>query len=363
MRRLGISIYPARSTFEQDQAYLDLAHQYGYSRVFTSLLEINGDQTAVIKRFKQVIAYANTLGFKVIIDMNPRLFKQLGVSYDDLHFFDQLGVWGIRLDEGFTGMEEARMTRNPYGLKIEINMSAGTHYLDNIMTYSPQRDNLLGCHNFYPQRYTGLGTPFLIKWSRLFRKYGLHTAAFVNAPTATFGPWPVQDGLPTLEQDRDLPIAAQVKHLLLTDLIDDVIIGNAYAKEEDLKAAAEAFFAKRPSLNVILNQETTVLERQAILENVHLYRGDYSEYVLRDTQTRVKYRDEDFSAHDNHGTIKAGDLIIVNNDYGQYKGELQIARCEFANDGRRNVVGHLAPAEAFLLAYLQPWSTFELKQV
>lgn len=61
LRRLGISIYPARSTFEQDQAYLDLAHQYGYSRVFTSLLEINGDQTAVIKRFKQVIAYANTL--------------------------------------------------------------------------------------------------------------------------------------------------------------------------------------------------------------------------------------------------------------------------------------------------------------
>ena len=39
MGKLGISIYPERSNFEADKAYLDLAHQYGYTRVFTSLLE------------------------------------------------------------------------------------------------------------------------------------------------------------------------------------------------------------------------------------------------------------------------------------------------------------------------------------
>ena len=36
MGKLGISIYPERSTFEKDKAYLDLAHKYGFKRVFTS---------------------------------------------------------------------------------------------------------------------------------------------------------------------------------------------------------------------------------------------------------------------------------------------------------------------------------------
>ena len=49
MGKLGISIYPERSTFEADKAYLDLAHQYGFKRVFTSLLEINGDKDEAMR--------------------------------------------------------------------------------------------------------------------------------------------------------------------------------------------------------------------------------------------------------------------------------------------------------------------------
>ena len=106
--------------------------------------------------FSQTIDYANRLGFQTIVDINPALFKELKISYDDLSFFKKLNIWGLRLDEGFTGAEEARMTRNPYGLKIELNMSRGTNYLASIMAYEPDRDNLLGCHNFYPQAFTGL---------------------------------------------------------------------------------------------------------------------------------------------------------------------------------------------------------------
>ena len=31
------------------------------------------------------------------------------------------------------------MTRNPYGIKIEINMSSGTSYVDNIYTHQTQK--------------------------------------------------------------------------------------------------------------------------------------------------------------------------------------------------------------------------------
>ncbi|MGC3858530.1 MupG family TIM beta-alpha barrel fold protein, partial [Enterococcus faecalis] len=83
-----------------------------------------------------VVDYANQLGMEVMVDINTALFEQLGISYDDLSFFHEMGAYGIRLDLGFTGQEEANMTRNPYGIKIEINMSSGTSYVDNIMAYS-----------------------------------------------------------------------------------------------------------------------------------------------------------------------------------------------------------------------------------
>lgn len=207
MGKLGVSIYPERSNFEADKAYLDLAHQHGFKRVFTSLLEIDGDKEGVLAAFKKVVDYANQLGKEVMVDINLGLFTQLNISYDDLSFFHEMGADGVRLDIGFTGAEEARMTRNPYGIKIEINMSQGTTYVDSIMDYSPDTEKLLGSHNFYPHRYTGLEFNHYLKCTEKFKGYNLNTMAFVNSQAATFGPWPTQDGLCTLEDHRSLEIA------------------------------------------------------------------------------------------------------------------------------------------------------------
>lgn len=311
MGKLGISIYPERSTFEKDKAYLDLAHKYGYKRVFTSLLQINDDKEKVLSEFKEVVDYANSLGMEVMVDINPALFEQLEISYDDLSFFHKMGAYGVRLDIGFTGAEEAKMTRNPFGIKIEINMSSGTNYVDNIMSYSPNTDNLLGSHNFYPHRYSGLGYEHFVFCSEKFRKYNLNTMAFVNSQSAEFGPWPTQDGLCTLEDHRDLEIATQVKHLILTGLIDDISIGNAYASEEELKEMAEAFNADYPTLKVDTEEGITENERICLFDNLHSYRGDRSEYILRSTMTRVYYKDKDFPPH-NTRDMHHGDVLIDN---------------------------------------------------
>ncbi|TLG81358.1 DUF871 domain-containing protein [Vagococcus zengguangii] len=359
MGKLGISIYPERSTFEKDKEYLDLAHKYGFKRVFTSLLQIKGDKDQVLADFKKVVDYANSLDYEVMVDINPGLFDQLGISYDDLSFFHEMGADGIRLDIGMTGSEEARMTRNPYGIKIEINMSGGTSYVDNIMSYSPNTNNLLGSHNFYPHRYTGLDYQHFVNCSEQFRQYNLNTMAFVNSHAATFGPWPTQDGLCSLEDHRDLEIATQVKHLMLTGLIDDITIGNAYASEEELKAMAESFTAEFPSIKVVPAEDITENERICLFDNIHSYRGDRSAYMLRSTMTRVYYKDKDFPAH-NTVDIVRGDVLVDNEGYGQYKGETQIALKEMKNDGRVNVVGKISDDELFLLEFLKPWSSFKL---
>ncbi|MBA1393251.1 DUF871 domain-containing protein, partial [Lactobacillus sp. XV13L] len=261
------------------------------------------------------------------------------------------------------GMEEAAMTHNQYGLKIELNMSRGTNYLDSIMAYDPEGDNLIGCHNFYPQEYTGLGEEIFLDYSMQYRDYGLHTAAFISSKEAQFGPWPVHEGLPTLESDRKRNIFSQVTHLRLTKVIDDIIIGNAFASEDELAAAAKAFTSPFPVLGVDFEGEVQPLERKICLQEPHLYRGDASDYLLRDTKPRVVFAEESIPATNAaNASFERGDVAIVNDDYPRYKGELQIVQRPFENDGRRNLVGHLRSDDMDLLALIEPWSTFMLQE-
>ena len=364
MKQLGISLYPEQSTFEQDKEYMDLAHHYGYSRIFTSLLQLkSASGEDILAKLKKDVAYANELGFKTVVDINPVLFKELKIDYNDLVFFKDLGVWGLRLDEGFSGMEEAAMTHNPYGLKIELNMSRGTNYLDSIMAYDPEVDNLIGCHNFYPQEYTGLSEKFFNEYSQKYRDYGLHTAAFISSKNAQFGPWPVHEGLPTMESDRQRNIFSQVTHLRLSKMIDDIIIGNAFASEDELAAAAKAFKSPFATLTMEFDEGTKPIERTICLKESHLYRGDASEFLLRDTQPRVIYAKEDIPAHNNNKpTFERGDIVVVNDQYPRYKGELQIVLTPFPNDGRRNLVGRLCADDLDLLQKIEPWSTFILQE-
>ena len=110
MKQLGISIYVEKTSFEDNITYLKLAHKYGFTRIFTCLLSVEGDKEKIVREFKDVIAEANKLGMQVIADVSPRVFKELGISYNDLSFFNSLGAYGIRLDMGFSGLEESIMT-------------------------------------------------------------------------------------------------------------------------------------------------------------------------------------------------------------------------------------------------------------
>ncbi|GEK89669.1 hypothetical protein SAMN04488100_12137 [Alkalibacterium putridalgicola] len=358
MKKIGISIYPSKSEFEQDKTYLDLAHKYGFTRIFTSLLEIEGDGSEIIEKYKRIIEYGNKLGMETMLDINPKLFGQLGVSYDDLSFFKSFGASGIRLDLGFSGAEEALMTKNEHGLKIEVNMSSGTKYIDNVMSYCPNREHLLASQNFYPQRYSGLAHDHFEQTTAQYNDYRLNTAAFITSQVGELGPWEMQDGLCTLESHRTLPIELQIAHYKLMDTIDDVLIGNAYASEEELRKVSEIFHSPHHLLPIVFNKDATELERKVILNEVHSYRGDRSTYMIRSTQTRVKYKEETFPVGKTD-TMQKGDVVIGNDTFGQYKGETQVVIQEMEDDGTRNIVGTVQEDALFLLDYLEPWTSFK----
>ncbi|WP_308687897.1 DUF871 domain-containing protein [Streptococcus oralis] len=356
MRKLGVSVYPGHNEIDDILAYLDLASKYGFSRVFTCLLSV-GNQEKTISDFKKAVKFAVSRGMEVIADVDLSVFDKLNLKYDDLTFFKDMGLTGIRLDGGFSGREEADMTFNPQGLVIELNMSIENRYLENIAAYQPNFENLIGCHNFYPHRYTGLSIEHFMSTSKRYKSLGLRTAAFVNSKTAKTGPWPVEEGLCTLELHRDWEITSATKWLWATELIDDVIIANSFASEEELRALSEI----NPyllSLDCELAKEDTKVERRIILEEPHLVRGDSSDYMLRSSQSRITHRGEYFAPHNTH-TIQRGDILIDNSLYTKYAGEAQIALLQMENVGKTNVVGRVLERDLPLLDMLKAWQKFK----
>lgn len=364
MARLGISIYPEHSGLQEDIAYIKKAGTYGFKRIFTCLLSMEGkSRETVIEEFKARADAAHQAGLEIITDVSPAVFSRMGITYEDLSVFGEMHVDGIRLDEGFDGMKESLMTYNPQGLKIELNASTQLVYVANVMDHHPDKSKLITCHNFYPQQYTGLSLDHFNRCNSVMKGMGLQVAAFVssNAP-GTYGPWPVNEGLCTLEMHRFTPMDFQVRHLFATGMVDDVIIANAYASDEEMAACA----AVNPSIltfGLELEKELTPLEQKILYyEPKHVVRGDLSEYMIRSTWPRVTYADEPLPAA-NTRDLKRGDVVILNEGYSKYKGELHIVLKDMPNDGRKNVIGRLPDYEHVLLDYIEPWKVFAFREV
>lgn len=363
MGKLGISIYVEKTTEEEIFKYIDKAAKCGFSRIFSCLLSVNETKEVITEKFKRINEYAHKNNFEVIVDVSPRVFDELGISYKDLSFFKEIGADGLRLDAGYSGLEESLMTFNPQDLKIEINMSNNTNYIDTIMDYMPNKENLIACHNFYPHRYSGLNLEHFKACTNRFKKYGLRTAAFITSTKeGTFGPWPVTDGLPTLEMHRELPIEIQAKHLIALGNIDDIIISNCYPSDEELESIAN-MKKNMVTFDIILNEETPEVERKILFEEIHFNRGDFSDNLLRSTQSRVKYKGHKFDLFNAPEIIKRGDIVIESSEYGHYAGEVQIAVQDMKNSGKSNVVGRIREVELFLIDYIKPWQKFSFREI
>lgn len=362
MKKIGISIYPSKSKKKNDILYITRAAELNFTRLFISLLEINDDKNKILKDFKEIISVAKENNFEVIVDVSPSIFKQLNISYSDLIFFKELGADGIRLDLGFSGVEEAEMTHNPYNLLIEINMSHGTNYLENIISRQPRAGFLIGSHNFYPHEFTGLDIDYFEFCNQKFRAQNITTAAFINAPNGTFGPWPLEEGICTLEAHRHLSIEAQAAHLLFSNTIDCIIIGNAYASDEELVAVSRINQLRSIPIRVELKDNLSSVERDILLNNTHIYRGEVSPFVYRTkSDGRKKYAKQSIIPQ-NCISIEKGDILIDNDLYLQYKGELQIAKLARDKNEKVNVVGQVIKDDLLVLETMKPWATFHIEE-
>ncbi|MCD7950262.1 MAG: MupG family TIM beta-alpha barrel fold protein [Erysipelotrichaceae bacterium] len=382
MHKLGISVYPDKSDINEVYAYMEKAASLGFTRIFTCFLSVPDDEreTYLKTTFKDFMKKAHELGFEVAADTNPEVFKLIGASPDNLKPFADLGLDIIRLDGNFGTQGDIAVTRNPYNIKIEFNasMDAGVELLIN---NGGNKDQIIMCHNFFPERYTGLDFDLFQEFNAYWKELNLHTAAFVSSNNEhTIGPWQVFCGLPTVEIMRGLPIDLQARYLLATGDVDDILVGNYPATDEELEALSKV------NLQAI---EFRVDEAEGITDNEraimyefapHWDRYDHSSFMLRSSFARVWFKsqksvqDPTVSSNVSYQVTSQsipyrdpgkpvftkGDVLVVNDNLAHYRGELEIVLTEIPNDGERNLVATVKPEEIMLLDFIKPGHHFKI---
>lgn len=208
MLKLGISVYPDIQSFDEIKSYIELAGKYGFTRVFSSMWSVEGTKEEILDYFREFISVSHENHMEVDLDVNPDLFEKLGASFDDISVFADLGVDILRMDSPFGVEKTAVLINNPYGILVELNASIVMEgYIDSIRKAGAGDKRILACHNFYPQRYTGMKWQKYLDNNKLFKKDDVEVGAFITSQNEnTCGVWGAICGLPTVERMRDLPL-------------------------------------------------------------------------------------------------------------------------------------------------------------
>ena len=377
MLSLGVSLYPEQETKREIEEYLSLAKKYGFSKVFTSMFSVEGSVEDILNYFKDLCDSAHRYDMKVYGDCNARFFMQVKASADDLSFFKKMGLDVLRLDLMFNDERDVKIVNNKEGLGVQLNASL-VDSVRHIIELGGNKERIIGSYNFYPLRNTGADDEDIIATNRFFKEEGMKTQIFITSTRkGTHGPWPISDGLPTIEMDRDLPIGLQVRHDLALGC-DELIIGNAFASEEELKEVAEMmkqiyvygedrpfYFPgirdqipigdiERVPLKIDLDEGVTDTEKELLFEfNKHNV-SEYIHTIIRSRWARMDFRYTPIPARKcNKEFFEDGDVLIINDNVPRYKGEVHIARKKIANDGTMNYAGRIKEEEMFLLDLLK----------
>jgi uncharacterized protein len=219
--RLGVSAYPADEEAAED--LFARAAGYGASMAFTSM-HLPEDSPARARAAITVLGRAaRTHGLELVCDVSPRTRDLLGD--DPWATLARAGVDRLRLDDGFGPDEVAQVLRHlPVARNASTEGPPGCGPAGGARgTGGPVAGDVLGVHNFYPRRGTGLALATVGSSAQAWHAVGLRVGAFVSGDARRRGP--LGDGLPTVEDHRDRDPAAQAASLLAVGC-DVVLVGD-----------------------------------------------------------------------------------------------------------------------------------------
>jgi len=358
MQTLGVSVYPEMRPLDEIKNYLKLASSHGFTHVFSSMFSMPGTNDEVLSCFQSLLSAAHQYGMRVSLDINPECMERLGARPGDLSVFEGIGADILRMDGAYEEADNICMLQNPYGIQIEYNASTLTpQQMESLLNGGVDKSRILACHNFYPQRYTGFRWDRFIEVNSRLASMGVPVGAFIasHAPHS-HGVWDALCGLPTVERLREYPAELQAR-VLSAAQTSCIIFGNAYATDDELEDVRRALTPAKPERS---DRQTKVrvepvyglseVEKTILFDFFpHVDMGDSSEWMWRSRSPRVYFKDETIEPRRYAARYFApGDVVMVNDNYKHYAGEVQVVLQSMENDGTRNFIGRIDEQEFIL---------------
>lgn len=350
---LGFSVYfGLDNTKEENINLLKDAYKLEFKRIFTSLHIPEANYKILKAEVREFFKLAKEYDMDIISDISPNTFKFLELDNMDLEGLKNLGVKTIRIDFGYTEEEISLMSKNDYGIKIQLNASTITkEFFDKLDKYSPNYTNIDALHNFYPRVGTGISEECMVKKNKLLEDRYIPPCAFIQSNNRKRSP--MKDGLPTLEDHRGLDVVEAANHLIALKN-KSIFIGDSLPSYSELEDLAQLNI-KAVKLDINLKNNNGNLFD--LLDKIYTVRPDEARDAIRASESRIFLEDKIIEAF-NTVDKEYGDITIDNKFYKRYMGELQIIKRSQNKDERTNVVAKVIEKDLFLLKYLKAGSSF-----
>lgn len=349
----GFSVYfGLDNSKEENIRLLEDAHSLGFTRIFTSLHIPEANYEVLKVEVREFFKIAKKYHMDIISDISPNTFKFLDLRDMDLKGLRDMGVKTIRIDFGYSEEDIAKMSKNEYGIKIQLNASTITEeFFERLDKYSPDYENIDALHNFYPRVGTGISEECMVKKNKLLKGRGIKPCAFVQSNNRKRSP--LKDGLPTLEDHRNKEVKEAANHLFALGNTS-VFIGDSLPSLKELKDLS-SLSPDVIELDIEVKTQDKIILR--LLNEVYSARTDEARDAIRASESRLILKVdviEPFNTIDK----KYGDITIDNKDYFRYMGELQIIINNQNKDNRTNVIASILQKDFYLLKYIQGGTKF-----
>ena len=95
-------------------------------------------------------------------------------------------------------------------------------------------------------------------------------------------------------------------------------------------------------------------EMKVLKEYHHAGRTDASEFLIRSSMPRLDCKNASIPYRDcGQDMFHRGDVVVVNDNLGHYRGEVEVILKDIPNDGERNLVGRIPKEEMMILDLME----------
>ena len=328
---LGFSVY--LSTF-RDQWPVLSSWAHRNAPVFLSLNMGKGE--ADCAEAERICCFLADQGFRIIADVSTEtcsLFEET----DLLSLAERLKIWALRIDYGFSKDEIAHMAS-----KMPIVLNASTTDPVDAQEILGAGARVFALHNFYPRPETGLDREMLLDCTQRLQAAGLRVQAFIPGDIMKRGP--IFEGLPTLEEHRDVLPSAAFVDLSLRYHMDDIFVGDPGISEKEQERIS--LFCREKIISVPAELEHSC---DWLYGKVFTCRMDSPKWIVRFEESRTIYRQKNPVEKSAPASRTRGTITMDNQSYGRYMGEIQMVRSELPKDERVNVIGSVPENARILL--------------